>query len=749
MEGDTKNEEFSVKISLTANENVLTWQLGFYMPRSFYALTSNTQSINPRLKMSICDSQNNCKELIYQQANSVEDNDKSAGMITILAPQSQFNLVKGKKYRINLLHNNQWNASNYSAVLQNFFILSDNKIYNISTGKSTYKLLNYKEDEIEARISSHVSDNWNNSNASSSEINIVPSLVSYKKTDGEYLIKDNLAIHDTMMDNNVMANLIKTYLKKDLNVEVSIDNLANVESGIIIKRIGKAKEINGNLEGYKISIDNNLISIEAVNNTGVFYAIQTLRQIWNKNSKIAGAHIVDYPRFKYRGVLLDTSRHFFSIEEIKNLIDIMAAHKLNTLHLHFADDEGFRVGLDGYPRITKIADLRGYKNSMIGMLLVQKNLEIKTFDNKDYPYINTDYKGTYSVTDLMELIQYANMRSITIIPEIDLPGHARALIKAFSDSMVNHSDHSKFVSVQGYNDNVIPICTYNDTSTFGNGFTATINSIIEETASIFKQQNTLYAINNEISIGGDEVVNGAWSEDETCTSKSDWNSLNALQKSHKFFGLLAKMNSGIKFSGWQQFIQNEDPSLGNNIVPATQSGHVWVWNTSGEQAGQAQAVTLANSGYKVVLDYADQNYFDLAYTPSVDEGGFVWAGEFLDTNSSLSSAITASKTIAKTMRKDNIYGLEGTLWSENLSNYKRMIYSALPKMSGLSEASWSSSSVTSTNNHTKTNWQDFTKRLGCNENGFLGYLHKIYNVEYRGYPNGISLEAPMACKNFK
>lgn len=751
MNGDTQASEFSTTIRFTyTGAETSSWQFGFYMPRSFNSLTSGTENINPNLIMQICavDSSGSCiadesSPLEYQHQTSITSLDLSAGYTTILAPTGYLILRPSGQYKISLLHNNQWNAANYSALPQNFFIISGNTLANSTPNSGAYTLLDYNAAATNNAVNNHINANWNNSSTVNSSVNIVPTPVSYIRSDGAFTIGNGIVIHNQLNSDNTVASFFQKDLGKDLSILATIDNNTNISinTGIIIKTINNPTQIANNPEGYIITITSNAIIIEAENNTGVFYALQSLRQLWNQSATLAGASIIDYPRFKYRGVLLDVSRHFFSLNEIKSLIDIAATHKLNTLHMHFADDEGFRLGLDGYSSIPTQADTRGYGTGTIGLMFIQGNLDISNFNNEIYPYVNTNYSGTYSIADLQQMISYANQRGITIIPEIDMPGHARAMIKAFPDQLVDSNDLSQFISVQGYSDDVLPVCTYNTSISVGPGFTSLTNNIIQATARLFSNQTTVYAINNEISVGGDEVSNGAWTNDSSCSGS--WAGLSALEKSHKFFQLLSQNNQSLKLSGWQQYVQNDDDTLGTHIIPAANSGHVWIWNTSGAANGQAQARTLAEAGYPVVLDYADQNYFDLAYTPAITEPGFNWAAQYVDTYSALDSALTASETIntINMARQANILGLEGTLWSENLATYNHMIYMALPKMAGLSEAAWSAVSVTNSSN--LPNWQSLANRLGCGQGGFLSYLHSLYGVYYRGYPNGIHLEVPV------
>jgi hexosaminidase len=751
MSGDNLATEFSTVISFTPPQNFASWQFGFYMVRPFIS----QQTFNPKLQLQICNAQNTCTKLSYQKNASIFLADKSAGYTTILMPTTAFPLSKGQPYTIKLLHNNQGAPGNYSGLPQNFFIAANNTIYTLASNKNTYQLLNYNQSNIDNDVYNHLSTNWYNSNAGSSVSNIiVPSPVKYVSGKGAYQMANGITIHNVLSTDNTVATMLQQDLAHDTGMQATIDNNTATQ-GIIITKINPAL-ISNNPEGYIIQIQPNYILLGAMNDTGIFYALQTLRQLWNaNNTQLASATIIDYPRFKYRGILLDTARHFFTLKEIKNLIDVMAAHKLNTLHIHFADDEGFRLALTDYPSLITIGATRAYGQTIGPMMFLQSNLDITNSDNKPYPNASQIYQGYYSTQDIQTLISYANARKITIIPEIDIPGHARALIKSLPASFVDNNDASSFVSVQGYTDNVIPVCTYNTNISVGTQFTQTINNIINRIATMFNGQTTLYAQNNEINVGADEVSTDAWSNDKSC--QGDWANLSALEKSHKFLQDLAMNNQSLSLSGWQQLVQNNDQSLDNNRVPAQQTAHIYVWNTSTASSGFKahlytwdtasngieQAINLAENGYPTVLAFADQTYFDLAYTPDIKESGFAWATSFSDTHAALSAALSATNTIngiSNPTQKTNILGIEGALWSENLASYQHLIYMAAPKMAGLAEASWSPAANTINNN--QLDWQNLATRLGCGHTGFLAYLQQVYGVQYRGFPNGIKQEIP-------
>ena len=367
-----------------------------------------------------------------------------------------------------------------------------------------------------------------------------------------------------------------------------------------------------------------------------------------------------------------------------------------------------------------------------------------------YPNATTQYRKYYRPREIERIVHYANKNQITVIPEIDLPGHARALIYSDPAVFFNPQDQSQYISVQGYYHNVVPVCLYNGASEQAQQFTDTMNSIISQINDLFKSQNTLYH-QEEVSVGGDEVPQDSWTDDGSCTDD-----LSALQRSQLFFNELYAANPLVLLSGWQQFVQEpanlqlvnglvENPQGDDGTVDRayalapTHVGHVWVWEpVSG--SGITDAVRLAQDRYPVVLAFADHTYFDLSYTPDAEEPGFYWAGRFLDTHAALSTALSAQTVLQQldTQHQANVVGVEGALWSENLMNARHMEYMVLPKITGLAEAAWGNFSQTVVNG--AVNWQSLAYRLGTDNSRILGYLHADTGIVYRGMPYGISKE---------
>jgi hexosaminidase len=721
------NNNTNVAITLKANANIPQWSFGYDQP----IVLANI----PNLKLSICAGEStNCMPLIYQKESRVESADLSAGGTVLLSPQESYPLTIGSSYLISIESAGGGPPINYSGFPQNFFMIIANNVINLSTEASTYSISNsdYNQDAVNTAIALRLIANYNNSNKNIESLNVIPSPRSYTANESNFTFTSSIIIHNNLNSDNAVATLIKNDLASDLNVTATVDN-QTATTGIIIETIQQPTTIESNCEGYQITISKSNITIGALNNTGVFYALQTLRQLWNISNTIGGGVITDYPRFKYRGVMLDVARHFFTVNEVEQLIDILASAKINTLHLHVADDEGLRLVLE--ESVSSLGNTRGYGLNTTALLFLQQNLDITNYRNLNYPTFATRYSGSYSESDIRGLVSYANSRFITIIPEIDLPGHARALIKSYPTDLVDSADNSSYVTIQGYTGNTVPVCLYNTNESFTNR----INTIINQVATQFNSQTTLYSNSNEISLGADEVSSAAWESSHNCSG-----TMSSLARSQLFFQQISENSASqtLILSGWEQMLESNTPVLSSTPIAANKVGHVWVWQNVGSATDNSVKV-LAESGYPVVVDYSDLLYFDLSYSPNINEPGYQWATKFSDTYAALSTTLAITKTVESVASefRQNVVGIEATLWSENLTSYDHLTYMLLPKLGGLSEASWSDSTITTTN-ESQVNWQSLATRLGCGKTGYLAYLSKLFNIRYRGYPNGISQELP-------
>lgn len=730
-----KITNFSLKITFSNNQPTINdWQFGFYMPRSFRQTSRN----NLKLTLQICDNSSKiCQPLVYQKT-AFNDPDLSTVFTTIVAPAGNFPLKSGHEYTISLLHNSSRGPLNYSSLPQNLFINGDSGFIRLTTTPKTYLITTKRDDKLPTP-SQRIENNWQNSSATTTPLNIIPSplAVTLESDNNAFILGHDIAIHDQSQTSSELTQLWVSALQADRNIVATIDK-TNDHRGIWLKSVAADGQLS-NPEAYRITITSQQITVEASQAAGFFYALQTLRQLWfDHNQPLPAGVIYDAPRFKYRGIMVDVARHYLTIAQLKNFIDVMAAAKLNTLHLHLSDDEAFRLNLPDYPELAKIGASRGLGQAIGPMAMIQQNLSKST--NK-LPTATESYQLSYSPSDIQQLISYANLRQITIIPEIDIPGHSRALMKALPDSFYEKGDSSEYV---GYGDDVIPVCLFNSSSPQGQEFTRDLITISYQISKLFDKQTTAYAVNHELSIGGDEVFPHTWENAPSC-QVAPWNKMSPRQKEHYFLDLFnssAEVNH-LKLSGWHEFVLGRDNHTNDRHgISPTETGHVWVWSQG--KTARKQAIELANNGYPVVIDFADTLYFDMTYTPAVSEPGFYWATKYGDTYAALTSASQITQAVASTTNPQNILGLEGALWADVIPDYSQLQYMALPKLAGLAEAAWSPESSTARN--LQPNWQSLATRLGCGDNGFLAYLNKTYNVTYRGYPNGIYREAPLVCQ---
>ncbi len=731
-------DDFSITATLLNSGITLkNWQIGFYMPRNFRQVNNSNQ----KLIMLICEINNpkKCARLVYQK-NSFNDNDLSTVFTTILAPATDYPLRTNTNYQISLLHNSSHGAQNISSLPQSWFIQTPKQFIQLNTSLNDYTITNYNQLEATPKNLQRINQNWINSTKTIAPLNIVPSPQSVKLLSNNevFHFTKYIKIHNLAPLPDEQIQLWQDALINDLQLTSKIDD-SNANNGLILQ--SGHKLFSDNPEAYQIEINPKTIKIDANTAAGYFYALQTLRQLWQQHQDLPKMIIQDQPRFKYRGVMLDVARHYLTIEQIKNFIDIMATSKLNTLHLHLSDDEAFRLNLTNYPQLTQIASHRALGQKIGAMAFVQNNLSLAM---ESTPSAMDNYQYEYNESDIHEIVNYANLHQITIIPEIDIPGHARALMKALPNSFYESGDTSKYA---GYGDDSIPVCAYDSNTLLGQKFTQDLTNITTATAQLFNGQKTTYAINNELSIGGDEVFKGTWKNAPSC-QVAPWNNMSSLEKEHYFLDLFNNQSQikNLKLSGWHEFVLDHDGKIDKlNTIESNEVGHVWVWGKSSD--AQAKAITLANNNYPVVLSYSDLLYFDMTYNQTLTEPGFYWATQFGDTYAALASGIQATITKNNSINPQNILGIEGSIWSDVIPNYNQLIYMSLPKLAGLSEAAWADPQQMINESGIATpNWHSLTHRLGCGEStGFLTYLNRNYNVKYRGYPHGIKLEAPLSC----
>src|SRR6201996_3598901 len=251
---------------------------------------------------------------------------------------------------------------------------------------------------------------------------IIPAPVSVKKAPGEFtLSQETVLLADSL--NTPSVNFLTGYLqtKAMLHIQPKANTGGQVNNSIVLTSAGSDGLP---AEGYRLIISPNNITIVA-KGAGMFYGIQTLLQLMpldrSATVKLPCVQIEDYPRFAYRGFMLDVCRHFFSVELIKKYLDLMAAYKLNNFHWHLTDDQGWRIEIKKYPKLTEIGSKRA--ETLIG----------NYHDRTPQQFDNTPYGGYYTQEQIRDVIKYASAHYINIVPEIEMPGHSMAALAAYPE----------------------------------------------------------------------------------------------------------------------------------------------------------------------------------------------------------------------------------------------------------------------------------------------------------------------------
>ncbi|MEG2573342.1 MAG: family 20 glycosylhydrolase [Bacteroides sp.] len=457
---------------------------------------------------------------------------------------------------------------------------------------------------------------------------------------------------------NTSGSIINSFviqLKETSGYATSIKSLKSnkplPEKGILLTINKELAE-----EAYKLNITENRVLVEASTRKGLFYAIQTIKQLFpvavygsNDSSTtewiLPCTEIKDAPRFGYRGMMIDVARHFFPTEEMKRIIDVMSMHKLNTLHWHLTDDQGWRIEIKKYPLLTEIGSRR-FK-TMIG----------KEWDNYD----NTPYGGFYTQDQISEIVEYAKERCITIIPEIDLPGHMMAALSAYPSLGCTGGPYE--VSGQwGVREDVL--CPgKEETFTF-------IKDVLTEVMELFPSQY--------IHIGGDECPKLRWKECAHCQARIKEEGIKGDTKHTAEFFLQSYTTKRVetflnehnrKLIGWDEILEGE-------LAP---NATVMSWR------GMDGGIEAARLQHPVIMAPNSYVYFDYYQTLDTQNEPLAIGG--YNPLEKVYSLEPAPAVLSEQERK-YIIGVQANLWTEYILSNEQLEYMLLPRLAALSEVQW-------------------------------------------------------------
>lgn len=452
-------------------------------------------------------------------------------------------------------------------------------------------------------------------------------------------------------------------------------------------------------EGYKLDVTENCIEIKASTKAGFFYALQTLKQLlpreffsstlnadadWN----IPFVSINDQPALGHRGFMMDVARHFFDKDEVKRVLDIMALYKMNRLHWHLTDDQGWRIEIPEYPLLTEVGAVRSgsFTNPGEGT---------KFFDDTEY-----GRDMWFSQDDLREIVAYAAERNIDIMPEIDLPGHMVAAVTAYPEFSC---DPTKTYSVRidsGISDDVLNI---------GNDKVIEfLKCVLDNVARIFPFPY--------IHIGGDECPTTQWSTNEDCLRRVQEEGLKSVDELQSWLveelGIYLKEKHGKDIVVWDELLSHWNSD--NTVKPV-----IMAWNSIGKSADAAA------KGFNSIITPYSHVYLDFMQVPAnqtiIDEpyyGG--WGDAHVNTIEEVYNLNPVSSLSGK---EKYCMGVQGNLWAETLNDNVELEYQLLPRLLALSETGWLPAAQKS--------WLSFYKRLQSHDEilDALGYVYAKHYIE--------------------
>lgn len=479
--------------------------------------------------------------------------------------------------------------------------------------------------------------NW----VSAQMINIIPEPNSIK-VENKWMIFNQETISISFQGfqkESLILKQLDSILQKQLGISLTYNSTPTTTNEIAIN-IEKDKSIK-NKEGYSLSIIDHKILLKASNTAGLFYGIQTLEQYLmsfpniRKEKKVKEVQIEDAPRFGYRALMLDPARHFIPVKDVKRYIDLMAHYKFNTLHFHLADDHGWCLEMKDYPRLTEIGSKRDAS-----------------------PHDGFLISGFYTKEDLKELVNYASLRNVEIMPEIDIPGHGHTLLTAYPEFACFPDTTLKAEITEDY-PHTAPICIGNPK------FYSFYEDIIKTLAEIFP--------GHKLHVGGDEVNTEHWAKCPKCQALKTKENLKEDEELMDY--LFAKVN----------------------VIAEKYNKDLVFWYEGGHKYPKGKTVTLWRSNTsKQVIDYARENHMKLVCAP----------GEYcyLDYAQSATDKHYMPKWIPvlplqKVYEFDPAYGLskkdskfiigiETTMWGESIKDIDRLFYMTYPRAFALSEAAW-------------------------------------------------------------
>ena len=494
--------------------------------------------------------------------------------------------------------------------------------------------------------------------------NIIPQPQSIAMGTGKpFVLSSMTKISFPQTDENLkqIAAFLSEYIQIATGIKVQVTNSKIGTNSIDLQ----SNFTNENKEAYKLNVTQNKIVINGASSAGTFYGVQMLRKILmmegvKSQIKLPNATIVDFPRFGYRGMMLDVARHFAPVDFVKKFIDILALHNINTFHWHLTDDQGWRIEIKKYPKLTEIGSKRA--ETIVG----------KSKDDYD----GKPHEGFYTQNQIKEIVEYAQKRYITIIPEIDLPGHMMAALASYPELGCTGKDY-KVRKKWGVSDDVL--CVGNE-KTF-----EFIEGVFEELIPLFPS--------HYFHVGGDECPKNSWKKCAKCQAKiaelglKDDGKHTAEEKLQSY--CIARVekflnSKGKKIIGWDEILEG-------GVAP---NATIMSWRSF--QGG----IEAAQSGHDAIMTPGSHCYFDHYQGNDVNLEPLAIGGY---TSVERVYSFEPIPEMLKSEERKHIIGAQANVWREYMPTSDQVEYMILPRLAALSEALWTAPE--------KKNYANFLSRL--------------------------------------
>ena len=500
---------------------------------------------------------------------------------------------------------------------------------------------------------------------------IIPKPVSMSVNNGDLVVDSRLSMLIDAADSDQLR-ASKELLNIFSNLGFQLKRYEG-HSGAAVK-FSKANDTNGALgkEGYKLIVNAAGIDIQATSFGGYFNGLQTLRQLLpvkaqSKLVTIPYTEIEDYPRFGWRGLMLDVSRHFFSVEDVKKYIDQMVLYKFNVLHWHLTDDEGWRIEIKSLPKLTSVGAWRVERHGKFG--------EGRALPK---PGEKAIYGGFYTHEQIKDVVAYAQERNVTIVPEIDMPGHSMCILAAYPELSVGKTP--KFVNPgskfsEWYADGTFKMLIENTLDPTNEIVYDMIDKVMTEVASLFPAQY--------IHMGGDECYKGYWEESKAVQA---FMKKNNIKDSHELQAYFVKRveqivkSKGKALIGWDEILEGDQ-------LPKDAAVMSW--------RGMKGGIEAAKMGHKVVMSPTTFAYID-----------YTQGDKSVETNIYADLSLEKSyefEPMPEGVDPSLILGGQANLWTEAIPHMDYAMYMTYPRALATAESVWSPAK--------HKDWVDFAHRV--------------------------------------